>query len=80
MNRKIGNSVKATVALGVGAVMTLATVSYANNQIRTRDCLPGVYCLDVWQPVTCSNGQVYSNSCYAAKACATGCVPGILSQ
>lgn len=33
------------------------------------------YCLDVWNPVICSNGQVYSNSCYAARACATGCVP-----
>lgn len=36
---------------------------------------PGVYCLDVWDPVICSNGQVYSNDCYAYRACATGCVP-----
>jgi len=35
----------------------------------------GIYCLDVWQPVICSNGVVYSNSCYAYVACATGCVP-----
>lgn len=33
------------------------------------------YCIDVWAPVICSNGQVYSNSCYARLACATGCVP-----
>lgn len=33
------------------------------------------YCLDVWRPVICSNGVVYSNDCYAARACATGCVP-----
>jgi len=33
----------------------------------------GIYCLDVWQPVICSNGVVYSNSCYAYVACATGC-------
>ena len=32
-------------------------------------------CLDVWNPVTCSNGVTYSNACYAARACATGCVP-----
>jgi len=25
--------------------------------------------------VICSNGHVYSNGCYAARACATGCVP-----
>jgi len=33
----------------------------------------GIFCLDVWQPVICSNGVVYSNSCYAYVACATGC-------
>lgn len=33
------------------------------------------YCLDVWDPVQCSNGVIYSNSCYAARACATGCHP-----
>jgi hypothetical protein len=35
----------------------------------------GIYCLDVWDPVICSDGVVYSNSCYAYVACATGCVP-----
>ena len=35
----------------------------------------GIYCLDVWQPVICSDGHVYSNSCYAYVACATGCQP-----
>lgn len=37
---------------------------------------PGVYCLDVWDPVTCSNGVTYSNACYAYRACATGCSAG----
>jgi hypothetical protein len=35
----------------------------------------GIYCLDVWDPVICSDGNVYSNGCYAYVACATGCVP-----
>ena len=35
----------------------------------------GTECPDVWDPVICSNGQVYSNYCYASKAKATGCVP-----
>lgn len=34
-----------------------------------------IYCLDVWRPVICSNGVVYSNDCYARRAGATGCVP-----
>lgn len=75
MNRRIRNSAKAAVALGVCAVMAVATVSYASNDFRPRDCLPGVYCLDVWMPVLCPNGFVYSNDCYAAKACQRNCVP-----
>lgn len=35
----------------------------------------GIECPDVWDPVICSNGVVYSNYCYASKAKATGCVP-----
>lgn len=38
-------------------------------------CPRNIYCLDVWDPVICSNGQVYSNDCYAYRACATGCQP-----
>ena len=39
-----------------------------------------IYCLDVWDPVTCDNGVTYSNQCYADRACATGCVEGYPSQ
>lgn len=35
----------------------------------------GSNCPDVWNPVICSNGQVYSNLCYANLAKAKGCVP-----
>ena len=38
-------------------------------------CPRAIECLDVWQPVICSDGNVYSNGCYAYRACATGCVP-----
>jgi hypothetical protein len=34
---------------------------------------PCIACIDVYDPVICSNGHVYSNSCYAYVACATGC-------
>jgi hypothetical protein len=33
----------------------------------------GISCPDVYMPAICSNGVVYSNSCYAYVACATGC-------
>jgi hypothetical protein len=32
-------------------------------------------CPEVYDPVICSNGVVYGNSCFAYLACATGCVP-----
>jgi hypothetical protein len=35
----------------------------------------GIHCPDVWDPVICSDGNVYSNSCYASVAGATNCVP-----
>jgi len=35
----------------------------------------GSNCPDVWNPVICSNGQVYSNLCYANLAHAKNCVP-----
>lgn len=62
------------LAFGV-AVVTVATVaSFAAAKPIFRPCGPQ-YCLDVWNPVICSNGVVYSNACYAARACATGCGP-----
>jgi hypothetical protein len=67
-------SVKIGAALALGTVMGVAATSQAAHGL-IRDCLPGVYCLDVWLPVICSDGNVYSNSCYAAKACQTNCVP-----
>jgi hypothetical protein len=32
-------------------------------------------CPEYYAPVTCSNGQTYSNLCFAQCAGATGCVP-----
>jgi hypothetical protein len=33
-------------------------------------CPKNIYCLDVWDPVQCADGIVYSNQCYADRACA----------
>jgi hypothetical protein len=44
------------------------------------ECPRDIQCLDVWDPVICDDGQVYSNDCYAYRACATGCVPFYASQ
>lgn len=63
----------AVMAAGFTAVVATAVTAYAKPPFGG-GCGPK-YCLDVWLPVICSDGRIYSNDCYAARACATGCVP-----
>ena len=56
---------KLTFALALSLSALAATPSEAARPL----------CPDVYAPVICSNGRVYSNSCYANAAGATGCVP-----
>lgn len=49
------------------AVMAVQTAS----AVIPRRCI----CLDVYRPVLCPNGIVYSNSCYASCAGQRNCVP-----
>jgi len=64
------NLTKLTLALALAGV----AVSFGVRPAQAV-CGGGILCPDVWDPVICSNGQIYSNSCYAKAACATGCVP-----
>lgn len=62
--------------LALPAALAVAALSApVSSQAAIALCGKGYECLDVWKPVLCPNGQVYSNSCYAAKACQTNCVP-----
>lgn len=58
-------------ALALGAL----SISSPTPAEAVAACPRNIQCLDVWDPVICSNGQIYSNACYAHRACATGCVP-----
>lgn len=62
------------IAAAVCAVAGMASVTVAIGPIGG-GCGKGTYCLDVWRPVICPNGRVYSNDCYAGKACQKNCVP-----
>lgn len=53
--------------LALGA-LALPAPSQASN------CPRPILCADVYDPVLCADGKVYSNACYAYRACATGCV------
>jgi hypothetical protein len=59
------------------AFLVAGAVTFAKGKPGgTKPCKPPlIQCLDVWNPVICSDGNVYSNACYAKRACATGCVP-----
>ncbi len=67
MKKKIAWALLACVV--VGALAFGATAALA----KPPSSEPGCYCPDVWDPVLCSDGNVYSNFCYAGCAGATGC-------
>jgi len=63
--------------LGLVCALALSALSIAGSarSVAASNCPRPVFCPDVWDPVICSDGHIYSNSCYAYRACATGCVP-----
>jgi hypothetical protein len=69
------NRIMKICKLALPAALAVAALSVPTTSQAVAKCPRDIYCLDVWDPVICSNGQVYSNSCYAYRACATGCVP-----
>ncbi len=65
------------VAFGAGALAVLATGTAALAD--KPDPPPGwgipPACPDVYYPVICSDGNIYSNACYALRAGQKNCVP-----
>lgn len=62
--------------------LLLATLAYSSTAWARRpgggggsECPRDILCPDVMAPVICSDGNVYSNACYAYQQCATDCVP-----
>lgn len=74
--RKASILVRALFVAGVaGAAVVGSLAATADAAFPIGGLCGPRYCLDVWIPVICPNGQVYSNTCYAARACQTGCTP-----
>jgi hypothetical protein len=82
MNARIARWVsKAALVAGVGGVIAASAMTLAAPPRPGSGCpRRGIYCLDVYNPVDCTDRfgvvRTYSNSCYAYVACATGCTPG----
>lgn len=64
----------ALVLLLIGA-FAIGTLCFADKPPKRCDRDPNVTCTDIYDPVICNDGVVYSNGCYAWKACAHGCKP-----
>jgi hypothetical protein len=63
------------LALVGGLSLCTFWISGSSRPVAASDCPRPILCTDNWNPVICSGGQIYSNACYAYRACATGCVP-----
>lgn len=58
------------ILLSTGALFTSI-----RSEAGDRPLLLPVDCPSNYEPVICSNGVIYGNSCYAIADGATGCVP-----
>jgi hypothetical protein len=57
--------------LGLALTGSMGAISQADQCVPD----PNAICPAIYDPVTCNNGVTYSNSCFAAAACAKGCRP-----
>ncbi len=74
MNKRLmGGLLMSAFAFIVVTVITTSVEGLGSRAGAAKGCGPDA-CLDVWRPVICSDGRVYSNLCYAQRACAKGCV------
>jgi len=69
--KKVGRGL---FACAIVSVCVIGINSTARTAVAAKPPGGGLQCPDVWNPVICSNGQIYSNMCYATRAGATGCV------
>lgn len=70
-----GTLLGALIAVFAIAAIVVATPSADAKRPKPGSGCPrtGIACIDVYDPVTCSDGVTYGNACYAYVACATGC-------
>jgi hypothetical protein len=60
-----------SLLLGLVLAAAAGTASYADKCVPDPDAI----CPLIFAPVTCNNGETYSNRCFAEADCARGCRP-----
>lgn len=74
MLKKLALAAALTAMTGAGAG---AYAAGSTDAQPAKKCVPNpnAICPFIYAPVTCNNGQTYSNQCFADAACARGCKP-----
>lgn len=65
--------VKVTFVLAITGVIAVGSLAFAGKPTKPPGgggCPKDIACLDIWDPVQCADGVIYSNQCYADRACA----------
>ena len=70
--RKLVRAVFVLALIGAGVMGATTWAKKPPTGGGGSGCPRDSQCLAVWQPVICADGIVYSNSCYAYRACAPG--------
>lgn len=73
------NRIRFVVIVAVIAVIAVGSLAFAKKPVTPPpdddvcsypQCVKDILCPDIWNPVLCADGVVYSNLCYASIACA----------
>lgn len=75
MKKRVTSVLMSMFAIAIAAVLMTGADAVAKRGGGPIVLCPywNIMCLDVWDPVICSNGQIYSNDCYALRACQFDC-------
>ena len=73
--KKLVPFAKVALLVLVIAAIAVGTTAYAKKPSGPAPCHPDIMCPDIWDPVICEDGKIYSNACYAYVWCQTDCEP-----
>lgn len=73
MKRRVANVLMGAFALAVAGAMLSGIDAYAKKPGGDGCPYSTIVCTAHWDPVLCSDGNIYSNDCYAMRNCQFDC-------